>query len=49
MARGAKGEKYQDGDHKRVYCQYGHGLMYEVQEGDRLAVIGAKKEEGKNE
>lgn len=39
VARGYKGEKYQEGDSKRVECPDGHGLMYEVQENDRLAII----------
>ena len=39
MARSAKGEKYQEGDSDRVECPEGHGLMYKVQENDRLYVV----------
>lgn len=41
VARGAKGEKYQEGDSKRVECPECHTLMYEVQDNDRLAVISS--------
>jgi hypothetical protein len=36
--------EYKDGDHKRVYCPDGHGLMYEVQDEDRLVVLPATVE-----
>ena len=41
MVKASKGQEYKDGDNRRVYCPDGHGLMYEVQDGDRLAVLPA--------
>jgi hypothetical protein len=41
--------EYKDGDHKRVYCPDGHGLMYEVQDEDRLAVLPATVEARREE
>lgn len=38
MVKASKGQEYKDGDNRRVYCPDGHGLMYEVQDGDRLAI-----------
>jgi Zn finger protein HypA/HybF involved in hydrogenase expression len=39
MDRSSKGERYKEGDSNRVYCPDGHGLMYKVQDGDRLHVV----------
>ena len=41
MVKASRGKEYKDGDNRRVYCPDGHGMMYEVQDEDRLSVLPA--------